>query len=216
LLVVYPGQIGPSRRIVDVLRERHDDNRAAVLAEIEHRTKGGTPLTESIDWAAEAKAARELVALVEAQQETEVQRAYQRGAGAFAVVPRDPGEFVAPSGLDGVTLRPRHIPARESLALRRAMAAAYADGDDLAAAEAEAALVARVVAEVGGLTTVAEDGREIPIRIFAEGKDGALSAEDIEALRGSGLLPWLVVVSAWWQVLPAGKVQRSGVLPPST
>jgi hypothetical protein len=218
MLVVYPGQVGPSRRLVDVLRERHEDHRASVLATIAHRNKGDTPLTESVDWPNLHVEARQLVDAIVTEQEGEAHAIADRLARALSVVPRDPGDFVAPDGLDDITLRPRHLSALESLELRRAMAAAYAARDDLAAAHAEARLVARVVAEVGGLTMMRDDGSTDAVRVFSDTDDKAatLDDDDIEALRGSGLLPWLVVVAVWWQSLPSGKVLRSGVRPPST
>jgi len=215
MLIVLPGTIGPTRRLLDVLREQHDDRRNAWKLDHEFREKHGIPSTPDIDWVEEEKRVKALLEVIELQDPNLARLGHQAGVLAMSAAPTDPGEWKAFDELDGITIRPRHLSASESKSLRLAWGDALRAGDRAAADAAENALVARAIAVVGGLRVLDEDGNEKPVTESIE-----LAAADRDQLfasfREASLLPWLLSSALYLQALPAGKAMRSGVQPPPT
>ena len=210
MLVVYPGAVGPRRLLVDVLREQHADRVLAFKAERDYREKNGVPLADDVDFAAEEKRA---AALGEAAQQgnlTLLRLGYQAGLLATANAPQDPGEWVAPDGLEGLHLEPVFPAAAETRRLRRALGDAYEAGDIEALHRAEDAIVRAGCRAISGLTVVDADGwhHDQVAREFSD--------DDLEAFRSSGLLTWVLSAVLFLWGLPRGKAWRSGVPPQAT
>jgi hypothetical protein len=213
MLIVLPGTIGPSRLLVAVLREQHEDRRAAWRLDNDFREKHGIPSTPDIDWAEEEKRLKALLHVVEEQNADLVRLGHQAGFMAMSASPQDPGEWRSSEVLDGITIRPRHLSASESKSLRIAWVSALSAGDRAAADAAENSLVSRSIFAVGGLRFLDEQGIEKPELQTVELQ---LQEELFTAFRDAALFPWLLSASLYLQGLPAGKAMRSGVQPPPT
>lgn len=137
MLVVIPGQRLPWRRLVDVLRERHEALAADRLAEIERRTRDGIPLVDEANGDAPLESLPPFVAPPHCEPLRICPRSVAAGEAAALL-----------SALrDGAS----------------ALAAGQGEADYLRASEA---LVRAVVADVdadGGLVTLDEDGAETPV-----------------------------------------------------
>jgi hypothetical protein len=210
MLIVYPGAIGPRRLLVDVLREQHADRVLSYKTERDFREKNGVPLADDVDFAAEERRA---AALGEAAQQGNLhllRLGYQAGLLATANAPQDPGEWVAPDGLEGLHLEPVFPSAADTRRMRRALGDAYEAGDIEALHCAEDAIVRAGCKALWGLTVV-DDAGEHHGQVVRDFSDS-----DLEAFRAAGLLTWVLSAVLFLWGLPRGKAWRSGVpLPPT-
>lgn len=213
MLLVFPGQRAQPASLRAVLEAAWEEGRRARLEEIAQRTKAGVPLDDETAWPvvdgiiasiAEAKAKADSAAL--ARLAGELARATAGNAIA------DPGPFVAPDGLDGLTIVCEVISQAERLGLMATLADAWAAlaeleragasssarrAADEAVVLAQLAICRRVIVTIGGI--------EVP--------DGA----DLwEGLRLAGLLGPLFTAARWFLTLPPGKALRCGLPSSST
>jgi hypothetical protein len=217
ILIVKPGQIGASRRLCDVLRERHDGIAEANRLDREFRERHGMPMTEMVDWQEEKEKHLSLLTqAIDSKDAIQAQACFVAGMARFSSVPADPGEWTVPRGTDEIWIRPRSLSAGEVSALRQLCADAYNAKDGIGANDAEGAWVARALAEVSGLAFIDELGSEKALRIWSQGPAGMLTGDEVAMIRESGMFPWLFTAVAWMATLPPGKALRSGVLPPKT
>jgi hypothetical protein len=203
MLVVLPGSVGPRRRLVDVLREQHNDRVEAWKLDVAFREKHGIPSTPDIDWAEERRRAAAITVAVEREDPALVRLGATAALTAMSPAPQDPGEFVEPEGLGDVHIKPRFVSAREMRELRTAWAQALSAGDREAVELAENAIIGDCVDVIEGLEY--SDGIEVDPDVF-----------EYDAFRAAGLTPWLLVAALYLQGLPSGKAWRSGVRLPTT
>lgn len=203
MLVVLPGSVGPRRRLVDVLREQHNDRVEAWKLDVAFREKHGIPVTPDIDWAEERRRVAALAVAVEREDPALVRLGATAALTAMSPAPQDPGEFVEPEGLGDVHIKPRFVSAREMRELRTAWAQALSAGDREAVELAENAIISDCIDVIEGLEY--SDGIEVDPDVF-----------EYDAFRAAGLTPWLLVAALYLQGLPSGKAWRSGVRLPTT
>jgi hypothetical protein len=208
MLVVLPNTVGPSRRLVDVLRARHLDAKERYDSERKFREANGIASTPDIDWEEERKRLKAMLDVVDGHDADVFRIGHMAGLSAMSPAPTDPGEFVEPTDLVDVTVRPRYTTARRFKTLRDEWARATRGTDEGNAAED--CLIAECFSEVAGLRTLRSDGTE------ERSKMGPIDADDLEILRGAGLTPTLLIAALYLTGLPSGKAMRSGVLPPQT
>jgi hypothetical protein len=208
MLVVLPGSVGPRRRLVDVLREQHNDRVEAWKLDVAFREKHGIPSTPDIDWAEERRRAAAITVAVEREDPALVRLGATAALTAMSPAPQDPGEFVEPEGLGDVVIAPRFVSARKMRELRTAWAQALSAGDREATEQAENRIIDCCIATIDGLQyTAAPVGDDV---------GNPSNAHELEAWRAAGLTPWLLVAALYLQGLPSGKAWRSGVRLPTT
>lgn len=200
MLVVLPGSVGPRRRLVDVLREQHNDRVEAWKLDVAFREKHGIPSTPDIDWAEERRRAAAITVAVEREDPALVRLGATAALTAMSPAPQDPGVFVEPEGLGDVVIAPRFVSARKMRELRTAWTQALAASDREATEAAEDAVVDACICAIEGLQYT----------------DAPVDAFEHEAFRAAGLTPWLLVAALYLQGLPSGKAWRSGVRLPTT
>lgn len=200
MLIVLPGSIGPRRRLVDVLREQHNDRVEAYKLDAAYREKHGIPSTPDIDWGEERRRVSAIAQAVEAEDPALVRLGAMAALTAMSAAPQDPGPFVEPEGLGDVVVAPRIVSAREMREMRAAYAAAVQANDREATEQAEDVILETCIGLVEGL----------------QYSDGPVLGLELEAFRDAGLTPWLLVAVLYLQSLPSGKAWRSGVQPLTT
>jgi hypothetical protein len=203
MLVVLPGSVGPRRRLVDVLREQHNDRVEAWKIDVSFREKHGIPSTPDIDWAEERRRAAAIAVAVEQEDAALVRLGAMAALTAMSPAPQDPGDFVEPEGLGDVHIKPRFVSAREMRELRTAWSQALAAGDRDAVELAENAIIGDCIDVIEGLQ-------------YSDGIEGDPNVFEYDAFRSAGLTPWLLVAALYLQGLPSGKAWRSGVRLPTT
>jgi hypothetical protein len=203
MLVVLPGSVGPRRRLVDVLREQHNDRVEAWKIDVSFREKHGIPSTPDIDWAEERRRAAALAVAVEQEDAALVRLGAMAALAAMSAAPQDPGDFVEPEGLCDVHIKPRFVSAREMRELRTSWSQALAAGDRDAVELAENAIISDGIDVIEGLQ-------------YSDGIEGDPNVFEYDAFRSAGLTPWLLVAALYLQGLPSGKAWRSGVRLPTT
>lgn len=201
VLVVLPGQVGPPRRLVDVLRERHEGLRERYLMERAYRESTGATFGEDVDIEEERKRLAAMSDALAAGDLDAVRIGHVAGLAQLSALPTDPGPFTSPPDLDDVYVQYRHTKATTTQGLRKAWAEACADGDPDSIAAREMDIVTASIASV-----------------TAPGVDGpvTLKPEFYDALRDAGIFPWVLTAALHMQRLTSGKAWRSGVLPPKT
>jgi hypothetical protein len=205
-LVVIPGTVLPSRGLVDVLADDHDARVADHAMRAAWRKEQGIPSTPDIDWQEEARRLKALLSVVEGPDPDGalVALGHQAGIVAMQPAPREPGPWVRPEGLDGVTIAPRALSAAKRNTLRDAWRAAVASGAD--SRSAADALICGAIATVDGVEVYGSTDRA-PI---------ALTPDAMEPLWECGLAPYLLAASLHLTSLDPKKALRSGVrLPPT-
>lgn len=200
MLIVLPGSVGPRRRLVDVLREQHNDRVEAYKLDAAYREKHGIPSTPDIDWGEERRRIAAIAQAVEAEDPALVRLGAMAALTAMSAAPQDPGPFVEPEGLGDVVIAPRIVSARQMRELRSAYAAAVSANDRDATEKAEDTIIATCIGGIEGLQYSREDVPE----------------PQLEAFRDAGLTPWLLTAVLYLQSLPSGKAWRSGVQPLTT
>lgn len=208
MLIVLPGTIAPSRLLLDVLREQHEDRREQWKLDHAFRTKHGIPSTPDIDWNEERRRVKAIAEAVDLEDAGLVILGCQAAILSMQAAPVDPGEWLPPAGLEAVSFKPRTLAAKESKTLKAAWAAALNANDRDAVHAAEAAIVRRSIVTVGGLTVLDGDGERADVTVDDD--------DVIAGLRESGLLSWLLSATLYLWSLPSGKAYRSGVLLPQT
>jgi hypothetical protein len=208
MLVVIPNTVGPSRRLVDVLRARHDDEKYAYDSKKKFGEKNGVASTPDIDWEEERTRLKAMLEVVDSHDAEVFRKGHMAGLLTMAPAPVDPGVFEEPDDIGDVTVRPRYTSAKRFKTLRDDWARAARGTDEGNAAED--CLIAECFAEVAGLRVMRSDGTEERSRM------GPLEPDDLEILRAAGLTPWLLVAALYLTGLSSGKAMRSGVLPPQT
>jgi len=198
LLVVLPGQVGPPRRLVDVLRDRHEGARERYRLEAAFREGNGAPFGEDIDVEEERKRLASMQAALDDGDLDLVRLGHVAGLAQLSALPQDPGEFAVPRDLEGVSLTYRYLPARVTQALRQAWQNALESNDAIAIEDAEMAIVS------GTIDTVTAPGVDGPV---------TLRGLEMQALRDAGVMPWMLSAALHLQRLPSGKAWRSGGLP---
>lgn len=204
MLIVLPGTVAPSRLLLDVLCEQHNDRRESWKRDQAFREKHGIPSTPDIDWAEERRRVKAIAEAAELEDAGLVILGCQAAILSMQAAPVDPGEWLPPAGLEAVRFSPRILAARESKTLRSAWVAALNANDRPAVQAAEDAILRRAIVDIGGVEVVGGDGIDL------EDEDACA------ALRESGLTSWLLSASLYLQSLPSGKAYRSGVLLPQT
>lgn len=202
-LVIIPGTVLPSRPLLDVLRDEHAarvDDHATKTA---WRKAQGIPSTPDIDWQEEARRLKALLSVVEGPDPDGALIAVGHQAGIMAMqpAPRDPGPWVPPEGLEGVTVSPRALSAAKRNGLRDAWRAAVSAGAD--SRPAADALVCAAIASVGGVEVY---GANDPAPID-------LSPDAMEPLWECGLGVYLLNAALHLTSLDPKKALRSGVRP---
>lgn len=201
MLIVLPGSVGPRRRLVDVLREQHNDRVEAWKLDFSFREKHGIPVTPDIDWDEERRRIAAIAQAVEQEDPALVRLGAMAALTAMSAAPQDPGPFVEPEGLGDVVISPRIVSARQMRELRSAYAAAVSANDRDATEKAEDAIINQCI---GGLDGLQYTGGE------------PSDPHNFEALRDAGLTSWLLVAVLYLQGLSSGKAWRSGVQPHTT
>jgi hypothetical protein len=213
MLLVYPGQRAQPAPLVAVLRAAWDEARKAKLDDIAARTKAGIPLDDETSWlvvdgiiaaVGDARAQQESAALARLGGDL------TRATSGNAII--DPGEFVAPEGVDDVVITCVVISQAERLDLMASLADAWSVLADLerlgasasarraaeeAVLAAQVAICRRVIVEVGGAS--APDGSDV-----------------WEGIRLAGLLGVFFSAARYFLQLPPGKALRCGLLLSST
>ncbi len=201
LVLLYPGSKSEPVKLQDVMRESHEAFAAGVALEIERRQKLGVPLDDATDWdavdvAVKAKDGPKVAALVS-------------GNTLRPVPAYDPTE-----GYDDVVVR--FVALSESQRRDLSLAVALAS-DDLDKA--------RVAGDIPGVRAADErldQARGAFVRaaicsLFISGVSlEGIDADDLEAVRASGLLVDLYVAARDYQRLSPGKGGRFGSRPLST
>ena len=201
MLIVLPGSVGPRRRLVDVLREQHNDRVEAYKLDAAYREKHGIPSTPDIDWGEERRRIAAIAQAVEAEDPALVRLGAMAALTAMSAAPQDPGPFVEPEGLGDVVIAPRIVSARQMRELRSAYAAAVSANDREATEKAEDTIIETYIGRIEGLE-------------YSDGGGGDILA--LEAFRDAGLTPYLLVAVLYLQSLPSGKAWHSGVQPLTT
>lgn len=201
MLIVLPGSVGPRRRLVDVLREQHNDRVEAYKLDAAYREKHGIPSTPDIDWGEERRRIAAIAQAVEAEDPALVRLGAMAALTAMSAAPQDPGPFVEPEGLGDVVIAPRIVSARQMRELRSAYAAAVSANDREATEKAEDTIIETCIGRIEGLE-------------YSDGGGGDILA--LEAFRDAGLTPYLLVAVLYLQSLPSGKAWHSGVQPLTT
>lgn len=194
----FPGDLSPWVTLADVLRERHDEARARVVADIEARKKARSTVSTEIDWVAVGEHAAALAAAAKAGEAAAALEAAQ--AAVLCVDGKgltDPGEFEPTEGHEAIKLRFRALSADESSALVRAVVRSAGAADEEALREHHAALGAYITRAVAEMQT--------PTRKIAE-----MTADVVEALKISGLLVPVFYAARDYQGLSVGKGGRFG------
>lgn len=208
LLMVFPGQRAQPAPLRAVLEAAHNETRKARLDDIAARTKTGIPLDDETAWPVvdgivgaviDAKAKQDSAALARLAGDL------SRATSGNAIV--DPGEFVAPEGIDDVTITCVVISQAERLDLMASLADAWsvlaelervgASSSARRAAEeavlaAQVALCRAVIVEVGGVSV--PDGADL-----------------WEGVRLAGMLGAFFAAARYFLQLPVGKVLRCGL-----
>jgi hypothetical protein len=169
--------------------------------ELAFRAEHGAPYGEDVDVDEERKRLTSMLLALDAGDLDTVRLGHVAGLSQMSALPQDPGDFVHPVDLDGVSVTYRHLTARASQALRQTWQDALASTDTEAI---EAAELAIVVETLDTVTAPGVDG------------DVAVKGTDMTSLRDAGVFPWLVTAALYLQRLPSGKAWRSGVLPLTT
>ena len=217
MIIVQPGTVLPWVRLVDVLREQHEDAVAARVKEIAERKTNSAPLDDETRWPeveriyaeAGAHVARRATSAVE-----DAARALLRAVAGNEIAPLLPLDL--PDDLDDVEVRLRVLSDadRRSMlgdvieALMR-LSAAHREGKgndelrelDALAARAQDAYVLATIAEVRGVSVLDPDGAPAA---------PASVADLLPGLRLAGVVSWLLSAGRYAQELPAGKAVRCG------
>lgn len=209
MLIVLPGSVGPRRRLVDVLREQHNDRVDAYKLDAAYREKHGIPSTPDIDWGEERRRVAAIAQAVEAEDPALVRLGAMAALTAMSAAPQDPGPFIEPEGLGDVHFKPRFVSAREMREFRMAYASAVEANDKQAIEKAEDAIISCCIATIDGLQYTAEGDDSDDV-------GNPTSLAELEAWRAALLTPWLLTAALYLQSLPSGKAWRSGVQPLTT
>jgi hypothetical protein len=208
MLLVFPGQRAQPAPLRAVLEAAWSESRRARLEEIAQRTKAGVPLDDETAWPVvegvvggivEAKAKADSAAL--ARLAGDLIRATAGNALA------DPGDFVAPDGIEGLTVVCEVISQAERLGLMAALADAWAALAELERAGASSS-ARRAADEAVVLAQLAVCRRVI---VQLGGVDVPDGADLWEGVRLAGLVGPLFTAARWFLTLPPGKALRCGL-----
>jgi len=204
-LVVIPGTMLPARPLLGVLREDHEARAADHAMRTAWRLDQGIPSTPDIDWQEQKRRLTAMLELVDSQTPDAalVALGHQAGLVAMSPAPKDPGPWVPPAGIEGVSVRPRALSAKDRNRLRSAWQSAVQIGDSEAAATD---LVCAAIAEVSGVEVYGD----------AEVKPLALSPDTMAPIWECGLGAYLLTASLHLTSLDPKKALRSGERPPQT
>lgn len=212
-MLLFPGQLGAPVRLVDVLREAHEENRKARDEELRARVKAKIPIDDETRWPAIGGIVKDIDEAAGKQDSVSLARLAGDLLKATAGNALEPiGDFVAPEGADDIVIVFRVISAAERLNGNARLADAWQqvaalerDGvstierrqADERVVQAQIAICRETIAEIRGVTV--PDGADI-----------------WEGLRLAGLVPWLLVACRYFLLLPPGKALRCGLPSSST
>lgn len=212
-LLLFPGQLGAPVRLLDVLREAHENNRKARDDELQARVKAGAPTDDETRWPVVAGIVSAIGDAAGKQDSANVARLaadLHRATAGNALEPI--GDFVGPEGVDDVVVVFRVVSAADRLNANARLADAWQQVVDL---EREGApTVDRRQADERVIQAQLAICRETIAEL--RGIDAPAGADVWEGLRLAGLVPWLLMAARYFLTLPPGKALRCGLPSSST
>lgn len=224
MLVLLAGQVLPSIRLADALREIHAEVVESHAREKARREAAGIPLEDSTDWPKVRGHVTQLSVAVGQEQAGAARKAAQRILDEVAAPIGEVDPLVVSEAAEAVSVRLVIVSyeqqQRAVSAVRAAfvaLEAAKSDHDRRQAAirqllDARADFVSHAVAEIVGLSHVV-DGEEVPLVV--EPTKG-LSSAHRDVLERVSLVSTIYEVAMHAQGLDAKKALRFGRSPPST